>query len=80
MLAAIGERFAAEGRPRGLTAFLPIAAGDMYGIKGIDLAKKGLLATVLAGSYPSGPSSMESPAIWKMIAADEVAATTCLPA
>jgi propionate CoA-transferase len=75
MLAAIGERFAAEGRPRGLTAFLPIAAGDMYGIKGIDhLAKKGLLATVLAGSYPSGPSSMESPAIWKMIAANEVAA------
>ena len=47
----------------------------MYGIKGIDhLAKKGLLATVLAGSYPSGPSSMESPAIWKMIAANEVAA------
>ena len=29
---------------------------------------------MLAGSYPSGPSSMESPAIWKMIAANEVAA------
>ena len=75
MLAAIGERFAAEGRPRGLTLMLPISAGDMYGIKGIDhVAKKGLLARVLAGSYPSGPSSMEPPAIWKMIAADEVAA------
>ena len=72
---ALRRRGPAE-RPHG---FLPIAAGDMYGIKGIDhLAKKGLLATVLAGSYPSGPSSMESPAIWKMIAADEVAATTCL--
>jgi propionate CoA-transferase len=75
MLAAIGERFAHEGRPRELTLFLPIAAGDMYGIKGIDhVARKGLLTTVIAGSYPSGPSSMESPAIWKMIAANEVAA------
>jgi acyl CoA:acetate/3-ketoacid CoA transferase len=75
MLAAIGERFAREGHPRGLTFFLPIAAGDMYGIKGIDhVARKGLLAKVIAGSYPSGPSSMESPAIWKMIAANEVAA------
>ena len=36
MLAAIGERFAREGRPRDLAFFLPIAAGDMYGIKGID--------------------------------------------
>ena len=75
MLAAIGERFVREGHPRGLTFFLPIAAGDMYGIKGIDhVARKGLLAKVIAGSYPSGPSSMESPAIWKMIAANEVAA------
>ena len=75
MLAAIGERFAAEGRPRGITVMMPIAAGDMYGIKGIDhLARKGLLSKVLGGSYPSGPSSMEAPAIWKMIAADEVAA------
>lgn len=75
MLAAIGRRFAAEGGPRGLTLLLPIAAGDMWGIKGIDhLAHEGLLARVLAGSYPSGPSSAEPPAIWKMIAANEVAA------
>ena len=75
MLAAIGERFAREGRPRDLTFFLPIAAGDMYGIKGIDhVARKGLLKSVIAGSYPSGPSSMASPAIWQMIAANEVAA------
>ena len=75
MLAAIGERFGSEGRPRGITFLMPIAAGDMYGIKGIDhIARKGLLATVLGGSYPSGPSSMEAPAIWKMIAANEVAA------
>ncbi len=75
MLAAVGERFAAEGRPRAITLMMPIAAGDMYGIKGIDhIATKGLLARVLGGSYPSGPSSLEAPAIWKMIAADEVAA------
>ena len=32
MLEAIGERFAREGHPRGLTTLHPIAAGDMYGI------------------------------------------------
>jgi propionate CoA-transferase len=57
VLAAIGERFHDSGHPRNLTTIHPIAAGDMYGIKGIDhIAKEGLLAKVLAGSYPSGPS------------------------
>ena len=51
VLKAIGERFEAEGHPRGLTTLHPIAAGDMYGVKGIDhIAKDGLLAKVLAGS------------------------------
>lgn len=73
--AAIGERFEREGHPRDLTLFLPIALGDMWGIKGIDhVARKGLIRKVIAGSYPSGPSSMESPRIWRMIAANEVAA------
>jgi propionate CoA-transferase len=75
VLAAIGERFQSEGHPRNLTVFAPIAAGDMYGIKGFDhLAQKGLISTILAGSYPSGPSSLPSPAIWEMIGRDEVAA------
>jgi propionate CoA-transferase len=75
MLAAIGERFRTTGAPRGLTTIHPIAAGDMYGIKGIDhLAQKGLLARVIAGSFPSGPSSMEPPAIRRMIDAGEVQA------
>jgi propionate CoA-transferase len=74
-LRAIGERFAAEGAPRGLTIFSPIAAGDMYGIKGFDhLARNGLISAILAGSYPSGPSSLPSPAIWDMIGRNEVAA------
>ncbi|TJV23110.1 MAG: acyl CoA:acetate/3-ketoacid CoA transferase, partial [Mesorhizobium sp.] len=44
VLAAIGERFDAEGHPKNITTLHPIAAGDMYGIRGIDhLAKPGLL-------------------------------------
>src|SRR3954454_1757850 len=67
VLAAIGDRFDAEGVPRNITTLHPIAAGDMYGIKGIDhLAKPGLLKKTLCGSYPSGPSSSEPPEIWKM--------------
>ncbi len=42
--------------PRDLTTLHPIAAGDMWGIKGIDhIAKPGLLARILGGSYPSRP-------------------------
>lgn len=74
-LRAIGEHFAQEARPRGLTCLHPIAAGDMYGIPGIDhLARPGLLKRVIAGSLPSGPSSMPSPKIWQMIADNEVEA------
>ena len=59
VLRAIGERFESAGSPRGLTTLHPIAAGDMYGIKGIDhLARPGLLARVVEGSFPSGPSSL----------------------
>jgi acyl CoA:acetate/3-ketoacid CoA transferase len=75
VLKAIGDRFDAERHPRDVTALHPIAAGDMYGVKGIDyLAKDGLLKRVLAGSYPSGPSSLPMPEIWKMIVEDRVAA------
>ena len=75
VLAAIGARFDAEGHPRNLTTLHPIAAGDMYGIKGVDhIAKDGLLATIIAGSYPSGPSSLPMPEIWRMLIEDRVAA------
>lgn len=74
-LRAIGERFRATGSPRNLTTIHPIAAGDMYGIDGIDhIAEPGLLRRVIAGSYPSGPSSMPSPKIWHMIYENEVEA------
>ncbi len=75
VLKAIGERFESEGCPRDITALHPIAAGDMYGVKGMDhIARDGLLKKVLAGSYPSGPSSLPMPEIWKMIVEDRVAA------
>jgi propionate CoA-transferase len=75
VLQALGERFEKEGHPRNLTTLHPIAAGDMYGVKGMDhIARDGLLARVLAGSYPSGPSSLPMPEIWKMIVEDRVAA------
>ncbi|MDZ4699753.1 MAG: acyl CoA:acetate/3-ketoacid CoA transferase [Rhodothermales bacterium] len=75
LLRAIGKRFEAEGSPKNITSIHPIAAGDMYGIDGIDhLARPGLLKRVIAGSLPSGPSNMPSPRIWRMIYANEVEA------
>lgn len=75
VLKALGDRFEETNHPRDLTALHPIAAGDMYGIKGMDhIAKDGLLGRVLAGSYPSGPSSKDMPEIWKMIVEDRIVA------
>jgi propionate CoA-transferase len=75
ILEAIGARFEREGHPRDLTTLHPIAAGDMYGIKGVDhIARDGLLSTIIAGSYPSGPSSLPMPEIWKMLVENRVAA------
>jgi len=75
VLRALGERFAASGHPRDLTTLHPIAAGDMYGIDGIDhIAHEGLLRRVIAGSYPSGPSSLPAPRIWHMIDENRVEA------
>ena len=75
MLSAIGRRFDTSGHPRNLTTLHPIAAGDMWGIKGVDhIAKPGCLARIIAGSYPSGPSSAEPPAIWRMVEGNEIPA------
>ena len=75
VLRAIGQRFDTSGHPRNLTVISPIAAGDMYGVKGIDhVAKDGLLARIIAGSYPSGSSDLPMPQIWQMIVEDRVAA------
>lgn len=75
VLAALGQRYRDTAHPAGLTMVHPIAAGDMYGIKGIEhLAQPGLISKVMAGSYPSGPSSLPMPEIWRMITDNEIAA------
>ncbi|MBV1833643.1 acyl CoA:acetate/3-ketoacid CoA transferase [Novacetimonas pomaceti] len=75
VLAAIGERFRAEGAPRNITTIHPIAAGDMFGTRGVDhLAQPGLISRIIGGSYPSGPSSAEPPLIRQMLGRNEIAA------
>ncbi len=75
VLQALGERFLAEGAPGNLTTIHPIAAGDMFGTKGIDhIAHKGMIARVIAGSFPSGPTNAEPPLIWQRILAEDLAA------
>ncbi len=75
ILKALGERFDREQHPQNLTMLHPIAAGDMSGIKGVDhIAKPGLIARVIGGSYPSGPSTSEPPLIWQLLGANEIAA------
>jgi acyl CoA:acetate/3-ketoacid CoA transferase len=75
VLKALGERFDHEQHPRRLTMLHPIAAGDMFGIRGVDhIAKPGLMARIIGGSYPSGPSTSEPPRIWQMLGCNEVAA------
>lgn len=75
VLQALGERFDDSGHPHGLTMIHPIAAGDMFGVKGVDhVAKQGCIARVIAGSYPSGPSTAEPPLIWQLITGDKIPA------
>jgi acyl CoA:acetate/3-ketoacid CoA transferase len=75
VLKAMGERFLAEGAPAGLTTIHPIAAGDMFGTRGVDhLAHRGMIARIIGGSYPSGPTNAEPPLIWRRILAEDLAA------
>jgi acyl CoA:acetate/3-ketoacid CoA transferase len=68
VLAALGARFTADGEGGDLTLLHPIAAGDMYGIDGIDhLTSPGQIKRVIVGSYPSGPSSATPPKIVTLI-------------
>lgn len=72
-LKALGERFEKSEQPRDLTFISPIAAGDMYGVKGIDhVAIPGLMSRIIAGSYPSGPSSIDPPRVRQLIDSDSI--------
>ena len=75
MLEAVGRRYAETGSPGDLTTLHPIAAGDMYGIKGIDhLCRPGQLRRVFGGSYPSGGSKLDPPLIRQLIHSDQIQA------
>ena len=75
VLKALGERFGRDGNPRNLTMIHPIAAGDMFGIRGVEhIAQKGLIGRIIGGSYPSGPSTSEPPMIWQLLGANEMPA------
>lgn len=72
VLAAIGERFEQTGSPSRITSIHAINSGDMSaGIAGVDhLAKPGLLARIIGGSYPAGPSKMPKPAARELLESD----------
>ncbi|MCP1249344.1 acyl CoA:acetate/3-ketoacid CoA transferase [Gluconobacter oxydans] len=75
VLEALGQRFEATRSPSKLTTIHPIAAGDMFGTKGVDhLARPGMITKIIGGSYPSGPSNAEPPLIWQRIQAEDLAA------
>ena len=75
VLKALGERFDHEQHPRNLSMLHPIAAGDMFGIRGVEhIAKPGMIGRIIGGSYPSGPSTSEPPRIWQMITANDIPA------
>ena len=75
VLEALGQRFEATKSPAKLTTVHPIAAGDMFGTRGVDhLARPGMITKIIGGSYPSGPSNAEPPLIWQRIQAEDLAA------
>ncbi len=70
LIAAIAERFHAEGAPRDLTTVHPVGLGDRAK-RGIGhLAHRGLLKRVVCGTL------VDSPPVEKMAAADEIEAYT----
>jgi acyl CoA:acetate/3-ketoacid CoA transferase len=74
-LAALGSRFQAMGGPVDLTVVLPINAGDMFGLLGVDhLAAPGLVRRLIGGSFTSGPSRLPVPAMRARIAAGDLEA------
>ena len=75
VLKALGARFDEEKHPKNITSIHPIAAGDMFGSPGTEyIAKPGMLAKIIGGSYISGPTKADPPKIWQMISANQLAA------
>lgn len=75
VLRALGERYGTTGESGDLTLIHPIAAGDMYGIDGVDhLTAPGQIRRIIAGSFPSGPSSAAPPKIVTAIESNAIEA------
>src|SRR5207245_4280606 len=67
--------FRVEKSPVDSTVVLPMYAGDMFGLLGIDhLAAPGLVRRLIGGSFTSGPSRLPVPAMRARIAAGELEA------
>lgn len=75
VLAAVEERFLAEGEPRDLTVVCPVAVGDVWDLPGMDrFAHEGMTRRFIAGSYVIGtsPKTGKGPRAVEMILRDEV--------
>jgi propionate CoA-transferase len=70
IMAAIEERFLAEGRPRNITSIHPVGLGDRARKGASHFAHKGLLKRIVCGTY------VDSPPIAEMAARNEIEAYT----
>ncbi len=70
IMAAIEERFLAQGRPRNITSVHPVGLGDKGGKGAAHFAHQGLLKRIVCGTY------VDSPAVADMAARDEIEAYT----
>ena len=70
IMAAIEERFLAEGHPRNITSIHPVGLGDKAGKGASHFAHQGLLKRIVCGTY------VDSPAVADMAARNEIEAYT----
>ena len=70
IMAAIEERFLAEGRPRNITSVHPVGLGDKGGKGASHFAHPGLLKRIVCGTY------VDSPPVAEMAARNEIEAYT----
>lgn len=70
IMAAIEERFLAEGHPRDITSIHPVGLGDKAGKGASRFAHEGLLKRIVCGTY------VDSPAVADMAARNQIEAYT----
>jgi propionate CoA-transferase len=70
IMAAIEQRFLAEGHPRNITSIHPVGLGDKAGKGASHFAHEGLLKRIVCGTY------VDSPSVADMAARNEIEAYT----